>query len=140
MLKAPLLSEFRQFLLRGSVVDLAVGVVIGAAFGAVINSLVTDLITPIVAAIFGEPDFSDLTFTINHSVFRYGSFITAVLTFLLIASAVFWFVVLPVNHLMARLRTEPPVEVTTRPCPECISEVPKDARRCAFCTSELAPV
>jgi large conductance mechanosensitive channel len=133
------LKEFRQFLLRGSVVDLAVGVVIGAAFGAVINSLVKDLITPIVAAIFGQPDFSNLTFTINDAVFRYGAFLTAALSFLLIATAVFWVVVLPVNHLMTRLRTETPVDVVTRTCPECLSEVPNQARRCAFCTSELSP-
>jgi large conductance mechanosensitive channel len=135
-----MLKEFRQFLLRGSVVDLAVGVVIGAAFGAVINSLVKDVITPIVAAIFGQPDFSNLTFTINDAVFRYGAFLTAVLSFLLIATAVFWVVVLPVNRLMVRLRTEPPVDVVTRECPECLSDVPKAARRCAFCTSELAPI
>jgi large conductance mechanosensitive channel len=134
-----MLKEFRQFLLRGSVVDLAVGVVIGAAFGAVVNSMVKDLITPIVAAVFGKPDFSGLTFTINHSVFRYGAFVTAVISFLLIATAVFWFVVVPINHLMAALRTEPPVDVVTRPCPECLSEVPREARRCAFCTSELVP-
>ena len=134
-----MLSEFRQFLLRGSVVDLAVGVVIGAAFGAVVTSLVEDLITPIVAAVFGKPDFSDLTFTINDAVFRYGSFLTAVLSFVLIATAVFWLVVLPVNRLMARMRTEPPVDQKTRPCSECLSEVPVEARRCAFCTSQLAP-
>ena len=134
-----MLSEFRQFLLRGSVVDLAVGVVIGAAFGAVVTSLVEDLITPIVAAVFGKPDFSDLTFTINDAVFRYGSFLTAVLSFVLIATAVFWLVVLPVNRLMARMRTEPPVDQKTRSCPECLSEVPTEARRCAFCTSQLSP-
>jgi large conductance mechanosensitive channel len=133
-------TEFRQFLLRGSVVDLAVGVVIGAAFGAVVTSLVKDIITPIVAMIFGKADFSNLTFTINHSVFRYGSFLTAVVSFLLIATAVFWLVVLPVNRLMSALRTEPPVDVHTRTCPECLSEVPKEARRCAFCTSELEPI
>jgi large conductance mechanosensitive channel len=133
-----MIKEFRQFLLRGNVVDLAVAVVVGAAFGAVVTSLVQDLITPIVAALFGQPDFSNLTFAINGSVFRYGSFLNALISFVTIASAVFWFVVLPVNRLMARFRTEPAVERTTRPCPECLSEVPIAAHRCAFCTSELA--
>jgi large conductance mechanosensitive channel len=133
------LKEFRAFLLRGNVVDLAVAVVIGAAFGAVVSSLVADLVTPIVAAIFGKPDFSDLTFTINGSEFRYGSFINAIISFLTVATAIFWFVVLPTNRLMARMRTEPPVEKTTRECPECLSEVPLAAHRCAFCTSSLNP-
>jgi large conductance mechanosensitive channel len=133
-----MIKEFRQFLLRGNVVDLAVAVVVGAAFGAVVTSLVQDLITPIIAAIFGKQDFSNLTFSINGSVFRYGSFLNALIAFVTIATAVFWFVVLPVNHLMARFRTEPAVERTTRPCSECLSEVPIAAHRCAFCTSELA--
>jgi large conductance mechanosensitive channel len=134
------LKEFRAFLLRGNVVDLAVAVVIGAAFGAVVSSLVADLITPIIAAIFGEPDFSDLTFTINGSEFRYGSFINAVIAFLTVASAIFWLVVLPMNRLAARRRTEGPVDKITRECPECLSEVPVAAHRCAFCTSPLTPV
>lgn len=133
------LKEFRAFLLRGNVVDLAVAVVIGAAFGAVVSSLVADIITPIIAAIFGQPDFSNLKFTINGSEFRYGSFINAVITFVIVASAIFWLVVLPVNRLMARRRTETPVEEKTRPCPECLSEVPVLAHRCAFCTSQLQP-
>jgi large conductance mechanosensitive channel len=133
------LKEFRAFLLRGNVVDLAVAVVIGAAFGAVVASLVADLITPIIAAIFGKPDFSNLTFTINGSVFRYGSFLNAVIAFVTVATAIFWLVVLPMNRLMARMRTEPPVEKTTRECPECLSEVPIAAHRCAFCTSPLQP-
>jgi large conductance mechanosensitive channel len=134
-----MIKEFRQFLLRGNVVDLAVGVVIGAAFGAVVTSMVEDLITPIIAAIIGKPDFSDLTFTINGSVFRYGSFLNALISFVTIATAVFWFVVVPVNRLMARFRTEPPIDETTRKCPECMSEIPKEAHRCAFCTTELQP-
>lgn len=133
------LKQFRDFLLRGNVVDLAVAVVIGAAFGAVVTSLVTNLVTPVVAAIFGKADFSDLTFTINGSVFGYGAFLTAVISFLTIATAVFWLVVLPANRLMAALRTEPPIAKTTRTCPECLSEVPLAARRCAFCTAELTP-
>ena len=132
-----LVTEFKQFLLRGNVVDLAVGVVIGLAFGAVITALVADILTPIIAAIFGKSDFSALTFTINGSVFRYGDFINALIAFVTIAAAVFFFVVRPVNHLMARRKTEPPVDDTVRQCPECLSEIPVDARRCAFCTSQV---
>jgi large conductance mechanosensitive channel len=135
-----MLTEFRQFLLRGNVVDLAVGVVIGAAFGAVVTSMVEDIITPIVAAIFGQPDFSDLTFTVNGSVFRYGSFLNSLIAFLTIATAVFWLVVLPMNRLISRFRSEPPADSPTRPCPECLSDVPKEAHRCAFCTSPLQTV
>src|SRR5690606_21197737 len=109
------------------------------AFGAVVTSMVEDLITPIIAAIIGKPDFSDLTFTINDSVFRYGSFLNALIAFLTIAAAVFFFVVVPVHQLMRRMRSEPPVDETTRQCPECLSEVPRAAHRCAFCTSELQP-
>jgi large conductance mechanosensitive channel len=130
-------TEFKQFLLRGNVVDLAVGVVIGLAFGALITALVADILTPIIAAIFGKSDFSSLTFTINGSVFRYGDFINALIAFVTIAAAVFFFVVKPVNHLMARRKTEPPVDETVRQCPECLSEIPIDARRCAFCTSQV---
>jgi len=132
-----LLNDFKAFILRGNVVDLAVAVVIGAAFGAVVNALVADLITPIIAAIFGKPDFSALDFTINDSTFRYGDFINQVFTFVTIAAAVFFFVVTPVNALIARARREPPPDPTTKKCPECLSEIPIDARRCAFCTSEM---
>jgi large conductance mechanosensitive channel len=132
-----LVTEFKQFLLRGNVVDLAVGVVIGLAFGALITALVADILTPIIAAIFGKSDFSSLTFTINGSVFRYGDFINALIAFVTIAAAVFFFVVKPVNHLMARRKTEAPVDETVRQCPECLSEIPVDARRCAFCTSQV---
>jgi large conductance mechanosensitive channel len=133
------LKEFRAFILRGNVVDLAIAVVIGAAFTAVVNALVKDLITPIIAALFGQPDFGDLAFTINDARFAYGDFLNALLTFVLVAAAVFFFVVKPVNYLMARLRTEPDVESHTRGCPECLSQIPVGARRCAFCTSEVAP-
>jgi large conductance mechanosensitive channel len=133
-----MVREFKQFLLRGNVVDLAVAVVIGAAFGAVVNSMVNDLIMPVIAMIFGKPDFSALTFTINDAIFRYGAFITAVITFVLIAAAVFFLVVKPINALMSRAHQEPPVDPTTMKCPFCISEVPIGASRCAFCTSELA--
>jgi large conductance mechanosensitive channel len=133
-----MIKEFKTFLLRGNMVDLAVAVVIGAAFGAVIAALVKDLITPLIAAIFGKPDFGGLTFTLNHSVFRYGEFINAVITFVLVAAAVFFFVVVPVNRLLARSRREPPADPTTRKCPECLSEIPVGARRCAFCTAPVA--
>jgi large conductance mechanosensitive channel len=133
------LKEFREFILRGNVVDLAVAVVIGTAFTAVVNALVKDLITPIIAALFGEPLFTGLTFSINGSRFAYGDFLNAVLTFVLVAAAVFFFVVKPVNYLMERRRTGPDVESTTRDCPECLSAIPIAASRCAFCTSEVAP-
>ncbi len=134
-----MLSGFKQFILRGNVIDLAVAVVIGAAFGTVIAALVKDLITPLIAAIFGKPDFSALTFDLNGSRFLYGEFINAVVSFLLIGAAVYFLVVLPVNALTARLhRGEAPPDPTTKKCPECLSEVPIAARRCAFCTSPLA--
>jgi len=134
-----MLNDFKQFLLRGNVVDLAVAVVIGAAFGAVITALVQDLLTPLIAAIGGQQDFSALDFTINDSTFRYGDFINKVITFVTIAAAVFFFVVVPINALIARSRREPPADPTTRKCPECLSEIPIDARRCAFCTSAVSP-
>jgi large conductance mechanosensitive channel len=134
-----IVRDFRAFILRGNLVDLAVAVVIGAAFSSVVSALVRDIITPIIAAIFGKPDFSRLTFTINDSVFAYGDFLNALLTFLLVAAAVFFFVIRPVNSLMARMRTEPDVEVITRGCPECLSQIPVAATRCAFCTTEVAP-
>jgi large conductance mechanosensitive channel len=132
------MKDFRAFLLRGNVVDLAVGVVIGVAFAALVTSFVEDLVTPLLAAIFGEPDFSNLTFTINDSQFRYGAFLNALIAFVLIAAVLFFLVVKPVNALMARRKTEPDVESTTRECPECLSEIPTGARRCAFCTAEVS--
>jgi large conductance mechanosensitive channel len=136
---ASALRDFRQFIARGNLVDLAVAVVLGVAFAAVVKSLVEDLITPLIAAIFGEPDFSGLTFTVHGSVFRYGAFLNALLTFVIVAAVVFFFVVKPMNALMSRLRTEP-AEPSTRKCPECLSEIPKEARRCAHCTAQLQPV
>ncbi|HEV8574676.1 MAG TPA: large conductance mechanosensitive channel protein MscL [Dehalococcoidia bacterium] len=133
-----MLNDFKQFLLRGNVIDLAVAIVIGVAFAAVVTALVEDLITPLIAMIFGEPDFSALDFTINDSTFRYGDFINKVFTFVTIAAAIFFFVVVPTNALMQRMRSEPPPDPTTKKCPECLSEIPLDARRCAFCTSQLA--
>jgi large conductance mechanosensitive channel len=132
-----MLNDFKTFLLRGNVVDLAVAVVIGAAFGAVIAALVEDLLTPLIAVIFGESDFSGLTFTINDSTFLYGDFINKVITFITIAAAVFFFVVQPVNLLMQRAKKEPPADPTSKKCPRCVSEIPIDATRCAFCTSDL---
>jgi large conductance mechanosensitive channel len=133
------MKEFRQFILRGNLVDLAVAVVIGTAFAAVIAALVADLVTPLIAAIGGNPDFSNLAFTINDSKFAYGAFINALLTFLIVAAVLFFFVIKPVNALMNRRRTEPEVEATTRDCPECLSQIPVGARRCAFCTAEISP-
>jgi large conductance mechanosensitive channel len=132
------LSDFRKFVLRGNVVDLAVAVVIGAAFTALVNSLVKNLFTPIVAAIFGEPDFANLTFTINGSVFRYGAFINELITFLSVAAAMFFFVVRPLSHLLDRLGWLPR-EDPTRECPECLSDIPAAARRCANCTATVTP-
>jgi large conductance mechanosensitive channel len=132
-----MLREFRAFVLRGNLVDLAVAVVIGTSFAAVVNAVVKDLVTPLIAAIGGQPDFGDLAFTINGSRFAYGDFLNALLTFLLVAAVVFFLVVKPVNALMATLRTEPDVESETRPCPECLSQIPRAAGRCAFCTAQV---
>ncbi len=130
-----LFQEFKQFVLRGNVIDLAIAVVIGAAFGDVIKAMVADIITPIVAAIFGKPNFAALVFTIHKSRFLFGDFINVVFTFVTIAAAVFFFVVKPVNMLMARYRKQPDPESPTKDCPECLSSIPAGARRCAFCTA-----
>jgi large conductance mechanosensitive channel len=132
-------QDFKAFLLRGNLVQTAVGIVIGLAFAAVVTAFVADLITPLIAAIFGKPNFADLTFTINNSTFKYGDFINAVITFVLVAVVLFFVVVKPVNALVARSRKDPE-DPTTRACPECLSEIPVEATRCAFCTSEVAPV
>lgn len=131
-----MLKDFKAFLLRGNVVDLAVAVVVGTAFGAVVNSLVGNLITPILGMI-GGTQFGELDFTINDSTFRYGAFLDAVIAFILIAAAVFFLVVKPVTALMDRRKTEPEVGSTTRDCPECLSSIPVGARRCAFCTAQV---
>ena len=131
---------FREFIMRGNVIDLAVAVVIGAAFGAVVRAFVDALLTPLIGAIFGKPDFSSLMFTINGSAFHYGVFINALISFLLIAAAVYYVVVVPMNRLAElRKRGQDP---ETKECPECLSEIPHGARRCAFCGSaqgEVAP-
>jgi large conductance mechanosensitive channel len=132
-----MLKGFRQFMLRGNVIDLAVAVVIGGAFGAVVNSFVKDLITPFIAAIVGKPDFSAIAFEINSSKFLVGDFCNALVSFLLVGAAVYFFVVVPVNALTARVRRgEAPPDPTSKKCPECLSEIPIAARRCAFCASQ----
>ena len=130
-------SGFKQFLLRGNVVDLAVGVVIGAAFGGVVTAFTKDLLTPMIAAVAAKPDFSAIQFTVNGSKFPIGDFVNTIVSFLIIATAVYYMVVLPVNALVSRARKEPPADPTTKKCPECLSEIPIGAKRCAFCTSQL---
>ncbi len=130
-------SGFKQFLLRGNVVDLAVGVVVGAAFGGVVTAFTKDLLTPLIAAIAGKPDFSAIQFTINGSKFLVGDFVNAIVSFLIIATAVYYIVVLPMNALISRSHKEPPADPTTKKCPECMSEIAITAKRCAFCTSQL---
>jgi len=134
-----MLKGFKQFMLRGNVIDLAVAVVIGGAFGAVVTALVKDLITPLIAAIGGQPDFSAIVFTVNGSKFLIGDFINSIVSFVMIGAAIYFFVIAPVNALTARInRGEAPPDPTTKKCPECLSEVPIAARKCAFCTSQLA--
>lgn len=128
------MKGFKQFLLRGNVVDMAVGIVIGAAFGTVVTGFVKGLLTPLIAALVKAPDFSALTFTVNGSKFLYGDFINALISFIIVAGAVYFFVVLPMNTFIARIKKEPPVDPTTRKCSECLSEIPINARRCAFCS------
>ena len=136
-----MLKGFKEFLLRGNVVDLAVAVVIGGAFGGVVTALVKDLLTPLIAALVGKPDFSALTFTINESKFLYGEFINAIVSFLLVGAAIYFFIVVPMKTVAARMSkpTAPPGPAT-RPCPECLNEIPIPARRCGHCTSVVAPV
>ncbi|HXN92077.1 MAG TPA: large conductance mechanosensitive channel protein MscL [Candidatus Sulfotelmatobacter sp.] len=129
------MKGFKVFLLRGNVVELAIAVVIGVAFGVVITAFVKDLVTPLIAAIGGKPDFAALSFTINNSKFLYGEFINAVIAFLIIAAVIYFLVVIPYTAMVERSRKEPPADPTVKKCPECLSEIPKDARRCAFCTS-----
>src|SRR5271170_5852927 len=134
-----MLDGFKKFILRGNVVDMAVGVVIGAAFGGVVTALTTDLLTPLIAALVGKPDFSALHFTApGGTLFPIGHFINACVSFLLIAAAIYFFVVTPVNALVARMRKDPvPPDPTTKKCPECLSEIPLEARRCAFCAQPV---
>jgi large conductance mechanosensitive channel len=132
-----MLKGFKQFILRGNVVDLSVGVVIGSAFGAVVNAMVKDLLTPFIGAIAKSPDFSNLYFTINESKFMYGEFLNALISFIIIAVAVYFFVVVPINMLISRSKKEAPVDPTSKKCVECLSEIPIQATRCAFCTTKL---
>ena len=126
---------FKAFLLRGNVVDLAIAVVIAVAFATVVTAFVKDLVTPLIAALGGKPDFASLYFTINHAKFLYGDFINVLIAFLIIAAVIYFFVVIPYQAMLARSRKEAPADPTTKKCSECLSEIPKDARRCAFCTS-----
>jgi large conductance mechanosensitive channel len=133
-----MLSGFKQFILRGNVIDMAVGVVIGAAFGGVVTALTKDLLTPLIAALVGKPDFSSISFAVGSTVFPVGDFINTVVSFLLIAAAVYFFVVTPINALVTRMRKAPaPADPTTKKCPECLSEIPIDARRCAHCAQPV---
>ena len=135
-----MLRDFKAFILRGNVIDLAVGVAIGAAFTAVITSFTENLLTPLLAIPGDVASFAELDVEISDSAFRYGAFIDAVVSFVIVAAVLFFAVVRPVNRIMARRKTEPEVESTTRDCPECLSSIPRQARRCAFCTAEVAPV
>ena len=135
-----MLTEFKQFILRGNVIDLAVAVVIGAAFGAIVTSLVENIITPLIGALGGQPDFSGLSFELNNSEIRYGAFLNAVIAFLIIAAVIFFAVIKPMNAIMTRMRTEPTPDPLTGKCPYCLSEVQVGATRCPFCTQEIAGV
>jgi large conductance mechanosensitive channel len=133
-----MLSGFKQFILRGNVIDMAVGVVIGAAFGGVVTALTKDLLTPLIAVLVGKPDFSSIGFTVGTTVFPVGDFINAVIAFLLVAAAIYFFVVTPINALIARTRkAAAPADPTTKKCPECLSEIPLDAKRCAHCAQPV---
>lgn len=133
-----MLSGFKQFILRGNVIDMAVGVVIGAAFASVVGAFTKDLLTPFIAALVGKPDFSYIGFSINNTPFPVGDFINAAVSFLLVAAAVYFFVVVPVNALISRMRKAPaPADPTTKKCPECLSEIPIDAKRCAHCSQPV---
>jgi large conductance mechanosensitive channel len=133
-------KEFRDFILRGNVVDLAIGVVIGAAFGKIVTSFVADFITPLIGIFAGKIDLANYKLTVGQTVFAVGDFLNVVITFLLTALVVFFFVVKPVGRLMAMRKTETPVDPTTRECPQCLSSIPLKATRCAFCTAEVAAV
>jgi large conductance mechanosensitive channel len=135
-----MLSEFKQFILRGNVIDLAVAVVIGAAFGAIVTSLVENIITPLIGALGGQPDFSGLSFELNNSEIRYGAFLNAVIAFLIIAAVIFFAVIKPMNAIMTQMRAEPTPDPLTGKCPFCLSEVQVGATRCPFCTQEIAAV
>ncbi len=133
------MGGFKDFILRGNVVDLAVGVVIGGAFGGVVTAFTKDLVTPMIAALVGKPDFSAIIYEVNGTKFPVGDFLNAVVAFLLVAAAIYYIIILPMNTINARVKKpEPPAPPSTKTCPECISEVPVAAKRCAHCTSALA--
>lgn len=133
-----MLKGFKEFILRGNVVDLAVGVVMGASFGTIVSALVKDLLTPLIGAVAKVPDFSGLTFIINGSAFAYGDFINALISFLLVAVAVYFFIIVPMNTLLARMKKSPtPADPTSKKCPECLSEIPLAAKRCSHCTQQI---
>ena len=131
------MKDFRDFLLRGNLVDMAVGVVIGLAFAAVVTAFVGDLVTPVIAAVGGQPNFAKLTFTVNGSVFKYGDFLNFLITFVIVAAVMFFLVIKPVNALMARRKTEPAVDETVKDCPHCLSSIPVAADVCMFCTRDV---
>ena len=131
------MKGFKQFILRGNVVDLAVGVVIGASFGGVVTALVENVLTPLIGAIVKAPDFSNLMFTLNGSKFMYGNFLNALISFIIVAAAVYFFVVIPINTLIAKSKKEEPADPTTKRCGECMSEIAIAAKKCAFCTSSV---
>ncbi len=133
-----MLNGFKQFILRGNVVDLAVGVVIGSAFGKVVSSLVENVLTPLIGAVAKVPDFSGLYFTLNGSKFMYGDFVNALFSFIIVAAAIYFFVVTPINTLIARTKKEAPIDPTTKKCQKCLSEIRIEATKCAFCTADLS--
>ena len=132
-----MLRDFKAFILRGNVIDLAIGVAIGAAFTAVVTSFTENMLTPLLAIPGDRASLAQLSFSISGAEFRYGRVLDSIVSFVIIAAVLFFFVVRPVNHLMARRKTETEVESTTRDCPECLSSIPVRARRCAFCTAEV---
>ena len=132
-----MLKGFKDFILRGNVVDLAVGIMIGAAFNSVISALVKDIMTPFVAALFGQPSFANLIFTIHGSQFTYGDFLNNLISFLITAATIYFFIILPINRLNARIHKGPTPAATTKPCPLCLSNIPIGAKKCMYCTSDL---
>ncbi len=133
-----ILKEFKKFILRGNVMDLAIGVVIGAAFNGVVQALVKDILTPLIGAIYQQPDFSSLTVTLHGSQFFYGDFLNSLISFIIVAFAVYFFVVLPMNRFMNKFNTQPAEPPKTKKCLECLSEIPVEAKRCAFCAQPVA--
>ncbi len=134
---APILKGFKQFILRGNVIDLSVGIIIGAAFNSVVSSLVSDVLTPFVSTIIRIPNFSELSFKIEGNTFRYGHFLNILISFVIEAAVIYFLIVAPMNALVSRYHRQPTIDPTTEKCPECLSEIPKRARRCAYCTTQL---